>query len=163
MVLNTCKMWSNGIKIVFFQKITKNCPAVESFAPRPPSLRRLGDPPPEPRLWYVWITVHFFTQPRLPTYIFLHFTFTFKLAPLNEFLVICQHQATAFDLPFFDIFATTKIPLPKFLISSMHVIRDLPPSCLPIKNPGYANNRYVIYTIKCYEIQERSYTRTFSA
>ena len=27
---------------------------------------------------------------------------------MNEFLVTCQHQATAFDLPFYDIFAPTK-------------------------------------------------------
>ena len=35
-VLNTCKMWSNGIKLAFFfQTITKNSPSVEGFAPRP--------------------------------------------------------------------------------------------------------------------------------
>ena len=27
---------------------------------------------------------------------------------MNEFLVMCQHQATASDLPFYDIFAPTK-------------------------------------------------------
>ena len=32
----------------------------------------------------------------------------FKLSPLSEFLVTCQHQATASDLPFNDIFAPTK-------------------------------------------------------
>ena len=43
MALNTGEMWSNGIKIAFFQKIAKNRPA-----------------PPDPRLWYGSITVHFF-------------------------------------------------------------------------------------------------------
>ena len=28
--------------------------------------------------------------------------------PLNGFLLTCQHQATAFDLPFYDIVASTK-------------------------------------------------------
>ena len=41
MALNTCKMWSNGVKTAFFQKVTKNCPD-------PHCLRRLGAPPPDP-------------------------------------------------------------------------------------------------------------------
>ena len=36
------EMWFNGIKIAFFQKITKNRPAVGGFAPRPPSVMRLS-------------------------------------------------------------------------------------------------------------------------
>ena len=32
---------------------------------------------------------------------------------MNEFLVTCQHQATASDLPFYDIFAPHKNPSPK--------------------------------------------------
>ena len=44
MTLNTCEMWFNGIKIAFFnQKITKNRPAAEGFAPRPPSVKPLSD------------------------------------------------------------------------------------------------------------------------
>ena len=50
MALKMCKMWSNGIIIAFFQKITKNRPAAG------------GSPPADPRLWYVWIKVHFFTH-----------------------------------------------------------------------------------------------------
>ena len=42
MALNTCKMWSNGIKIAFFHKITKNCAAAGSFTPRPPLVIRLS-------------------------------------------------------------------------------------------------------------------------
>ena len=46
---------------------------------------------------------------------------------LNECLVTCQNQATAFDLPFYDIFAFQKIPFSKFLMTSLHVICGLPP------------------------------------
>ena len=55
MALNTYKMWSNGIKIAFFfpKKLRKIA-------------ERLGASPPDLRLWYVWITAHFFTQTRLP-------------------------------------------------------------------------------------------------
>ena len=35
-------------------------------------------------------------------------TIGIKLFPLNEFLVTCQHRATASDLPFYDIFAPSK-------------------------------------------------------
>ena len=57
-------------------------------------------------------------------------------SPLNEFLVTCQHQATAFDLPFYDIFAPTKNS--SFELSDYVIACDLwfgPP---PIKNRGYA-------------------------
>ena len=36
MALNTCEMWSNGIKIAFFPKTYKNCPAAEGFATQTP-------------------------------------------------------------------------------------------------------------------------------
>ena len=41
MTLNTREMWSNDIKKLFFQKVTKNCKA-GSFAPRLPSMMRLS-------------------------------------------------------------------------------------------------------------------------
>ena len=50
MALNTCEMWFNGIKIAFFSKKLRNI------------AQRLGASPPDPRLWYVWITIHFFTR-----------------------------------------------------------------------------------------------------
>ena len=40
--------------------------------------------------------------------IFAHCNYWFKPSPLNKFLVTSQHQATASDLPFYDIFAPTK-------------------------------------------------------
>ena len=53
---------------------------------------------------------------------------------MNEFLVTCQHQATASDLPFYDIFGPTKMSC--FKVSDDVIACDLwfPP---PIKNPGY--------------------------
>ena len=59
---------------------------------------------------------------------------------MNEFLVMCQHQATASDLLFYDIFTPTK----KFSLElSYDVIAcDLwfapPPPPPPMENPGYA-------------------------
>ena len=49
--------------------------------------------------------------------------FRFKPSPLNEFLVTCQHQATAFDLPFYDIFAPTKNS--SFEVSDVVIACDL--------------------------------------
>ena len=50
MALNTCEMWSNSIKIAFFQKITKNRPAAGALPPDPHSLWRLRAVPPDPPL-----------------------------------------------------------------------------------------------------------------
>ena len=63
MALNTNEMWSNGIKIAFFpQKATKIRPGAGGFAPWPHSLRRLGALPPDPRVWYVWVTLGYSTR-----------------------------------------------------------------------------------------------------
>ena len=77
------------------KKITKNRPAAGGFAPRPPSIIRLN------------YSTHIYST-RLLIWTFLDFNNWFKLSLLNEFLVTCQHQATASDLPFYDIFAPTK-------------------------------------------------------
>ena len=45
-------------------------------------------------------------------------------------------QATASDLPFYDILAPQKVTLSKIFETSLHVIRGL--GALPIKNPRYA-------------------------
>ena len=63
----------------------------------------------------------------------------FSPSPFTKILAKC-HQATASDLPFYDIFAPQKITFSK--ISDDVIACDLwfgPP---PIKNPGYA---YAIY------------------
>ena len=122
MALNTCKIWFNGVKAAFFSKNYENRPAAGGFAPDPHSLRRLGAQPPDPRQWYISNTVHFFTQ---HVFQFRHFyILTIGLSPpsLNEIPVTCQHQATASDLPFCNIFAPTKTSLSKFLMTSLHVI-----------------------------------------
>ena len=58
---------------------------------------------------------------------------------MNEFLVTCQHQATAFDLPFYDVFAPTKNSC--FEVSDDVIACDLRFGPPPIKNPGYVYGR----------------------
>ena len=83
------------IKIAFFfQKITKNYPATGGFALRPSSVMCLN---------YNALLL----TTRLPIETFSHFKYWFKPSSLNEFLVTCQLQATASDLPFHNIFAPT--------------------------------------------------------
>ena len=77
---------------------------------------------------------------RLPIQTFSHFNYWFKFSPLNEFLLTCQHQATAFDVQFYDIFAPTKNSF--FEVSDDVIACDLRFGPLPIKNPGYA---YAVY------------------
>ena len=89
MALNTCEMLSNGTKTAFSQKITTKCPAAAwGFAPRPPSVIRLS-------------------------YSSLLQTFPnsdiFKPSPLSKIPVKCQKQATASDLPFYNIFVPQKV------------------------------------------------------
>ena len=66
MVLNTCEMWSKGIKIAFFQKNYKK------------SLSDWRLRPQVPRLWYVWIN-----------YIFIC-NFWFQPTPFRKLSVKCQ-------------------------------------------------------------------------
>ena len=47
MAVNTCEMWSNGIKIAFFSKNLQKPPTAGGFAPRPHSHRQLGATPPQ--------------------------------------------------------------------------------------------------------------------
>ena len=73
--LKTLEMWSNGIKIsIYFQKNTKSCPAVGSFAPTPPS---------EIRLCYTRLLT---MSPNLDILTFI----CFKLSPFSKILVACQ-------------------------------------------------------------------------
>ena len=56
MAVNTCEVWSSGIKIAFFSKNLQNrglkwLGGIKmALPPDPHSHRRLGDPPPDPRL-----------------------------------------------------------------------------------------------------------------
>ena len=113
----------------FFQKITKNRTAAGGKAPRPLiALGGWGIRPPDARQWYVWIAEHFLysnTSPKVRHFYILN---TGLGSPrLNECVVKCQHQATASDIPFYDIFAPQKVSLLKFLMTSLHVICGLGP------------------------------------
>ena len=72
MALNTCEMWSNGIKIAFFsKKITKNRPTAGDFAPRPPKHLAAGGPAPNPPSVIHWSYTSFLnTFPKLDICIF---------------------------------------------------------------------------------------------
>ena len=90
-------MWSNGVKTAFFFKKLRKI------------AQRLGALPPDPCQYYVWITVGYTsllnTSPNLNI---LRIDYLFKPSSSDEFVVTCQHQATASDFPFHDIFAPTK-------------------------------------------------------
>ena len=105
--------------------ITKNCPADGDFVPRLPSVTRLS---------YISLLN---TSPKLNIFTLLHLHFFLNLTPslLNKILVKCQ-QATASDLPFYDIFAPQKVPLLK--ISDDIIACGLKFGAPPIKNPDYA-------------------------
>ena len=120
MALNTCEMWSNGVKQPFFSKKLRKI------------AQRLGAPHPDPRQQYVWITVHFFTQ---HVSLFRRFhILTIGLSPP----LWTSSKLRANTRPRLLIFHSTmslppqKIPLSKFLMTSLHVIW-----APPIKNPGY--------------------------
>ena len=115
MALNSCKMWSNGVKTAFFSKMTKNCPAAGGFAPRPPQ----------------WICFE------------LQYTFLLNTAPNLDIPTVLT-IGLSFPLwtsswlhanarPRLLIFHSTislppqKIPRTRFLMTSLHVICGLGP------------------------------------
>ena len=74
MALNMCEMWFNGIKIAFFsKKLQKIAQQMGASPPDPQSLQPLGDPLPEPRLWYAWVSLAF--SKRLQSYVFALFSY----------------------------------------------------------------------------------------
>ena len=125
MVLNSCEMWSNGIKIAFFKKIPKNRPATGGFVPRSPSVIRLNK------------LVYLHKSPYLDIFIC---NFFFKPSPFRKLSVKCQTR------PRLPIFHSTislshkKFLFRKFLMTLLQVIFNLPP-LPPIKNPGHAYAR----------------------
>ena len=123
MVLNTCEMWSNGIKIAFFSK------KFQKIA------QRLGALSQDPRLWYVWI--NWFTYTSLPLYIFSFTTFGLSPLPLENSL-LCAKPGHGFWSSILRYLCLTKIPLSK--ISDDFIAFDFW-FAPPIKNPGYAYAR----------------------
>ena len=106
MALNTCEMWSNGIKIAsfFMPKITKNCRAVGGLA------LRLLQTPSVMGLSYISLLN---TSPNL------HFCSFFCLSPLRNFfclskiLVVIKHAGHAFWSFYLQYLCPTKVPLSK--------------------------------------------------
>ena len=115
MALNTCEMWSNSIKIAFFSKNYKKRQAAGGFAPRPPSVIRLNystllnsNMSPNLNIFAFWLLVWALSLERVPSYV---------LIPGHGFWssilrYLCPPQ---------------KVPLSKFLMTSLHVICGLPP------------------------------------
>ena len=139
MPLNTCKMWSNGIKIAFFsKKLRKITQRLGTSPPDPYCLWQLGAPPQDPHLLYVWITVHFFTE---------HTCSQFRHCRILIIGFLSILPWTSFYLrantgPWLLIFHfTISFPPQKILFRSfwsrhcMWFVVWAPP---PIKNPGYA-------------------------
>ena len=79
MTLNMCEMWFNRIKIAFFPKNYKKSP--NSWGLRPQTAKASGrwGPAPDPRLWYVWVTLAF--SKRLQSYVLALFNYI-SLSPL---------------------------------------------------------------------------------
>ena len=118
MVLNTCKLWSNGIKIASFsQKITKNRPTAASFAPRPP--HSLFRPPSMIRLRHTSLLI---THPKL------HFLGEVEPSTYSKILVMSQHSCPR---PLICLSAISlshkKSHFRKFLMTSLHEICGLHP------------------------------------
>ena len=115
MALNTCEMWSNGIKIaVFSKKIQKNRPAAGGFVSRPPSVTRLN-----------------YSTTSLLKHVsqFRHLcTLGICLSPLLERVPMPTPGHGFWSSILRYLCHTQKIPLSKFLMTSVHVICGLPPS-----------------------------------
>ena len=101
-------MWSNSIKIAFFPKNYEKSPKGLGLSPQTPiASDGWGLRPQTPSVIRLnYSTLLYSTHvPQFRHYGIL--TIGLSLS-LNEFLVTCQHQATAFGLPFYDTFAPTK-------------------------------------------------------
>ena len=112
MVLNTCKMLSNGITIAFFKKIPKNRPATGGFVPRSPSVIRLSK------------LVYYQKSPNLDIFIC---NFWFKPSPFRKLSVTCQTRPRLLIFHSTKSLSHKKFLFRKFLMTSLHVIFGLPP------------------------------------
>ena len=92
MALNTCDLWSNGIKIasLFYKRITKNYTAAGSLAP---TLL------PDPRLRWAWVTLVY--SAHLPIYTFALFIFGLSPLPIAKSWLRANTQATTSDFPIY--------------------------------------------------------------
>ena len=108
MVLNTCEMWSNGIKITFFpKKMQKKLPSNWGFGPKPPSVIRLSK----------LVCLH--TSPNLHIFIF---NFWFKRSLFWKLFVKCQTRPRLLIIHSTISLSHKKFLFRKFLMTSLHVI-----------------------------------------
>ena len=111
MVLNTCEMWSNGIKIAFFfQKIPKNCRATGGFISRSPSVIRLSK----------LVCLH--KSPNLDIFIF---NFCFKPSTFGKLLVKWQTRPRLLIFHSTTSLSHKKFLFWKFLMTLLYVIFGL--------------------------------------
>ena len=137
MALNTCEMWSTGIKIVFFPKTYKNRPAAGGFAPRPPSVIRLST------IAYSWLTQHVSYGRHL-----LFLTINFRPLPIpKSWLSAYRLQLQIFQSTI--SLAHKKVLFWKFLMTSLHMICGLGPpnqkSWLRVWSGGKPSSRWRLW------------------
>ena len=126
MVLNTCEMWSNGIKIVFFPKNYKKIAKQLGFRPQ----TSICDTICLSKL----VCLH--TSPNLHIFIF---NFWFKRSLFWKLFVKSQTRPRLLIIYSNISLSHKKFLFRKFLMTSLHVIFDV--VFLPIKNPDYAYAR----------------------
>ena len=106
----------------FFQKITKNRPTAESFAPRPLSLRRLGVPPPDsPSVIPLSYTSFLNTFPKLNICVFEQ---QFKPSPFAKSWLRANRQRFQIFHPTMSL-SHKNFLFGKILMTSFHVICGL--------------------------------------
>ena len=110
MILNTCEMWSNGIKIAFFPKKWKKIAKHLGLRPQPPSVIRLSK----------LVCLH--TSPNLHIFIFNSW---FKRSPFWKLFVKCQTRPRLLIIHSTISLSHKKFLFRKFLMTSLHVIFGL--------------------------------------
>ena len=136
MFLKTCKMWSKGIKLFFSKKLRKIAQRLGASLPDHHSFRRLGAKHSDSCLWYVWITVTSLLKrvSQLRHFRILTIDLSSFLERVPSYVPTPGHGFWSSILRY--LCPPQKIPLSKFLMTSLHEIWGL--ISPPIKNPGYA-------------------------
>ena len=119
----------------FFGRSINYCSAAEGFAPKTSLFSAVGGSAPRPPSVIRLINSMVYSK-RLPIQTFLLFNFWFKPSLFSKILVKWQTQATASDLPFYDIFHPHKVPFSKKFDDVIASDLCFAPSS-PIKTPGY--------------------------
>ena len=123
--LNTCELWSNGIKIAIFSKnVQKIAQWLWALPPDPHYFRRLGALPPDPRLY---------TSPNLGIN-FVLFTFGLSPCPIAKSWLRVKHSPSRL-LIFQSTISLSKKTFENFWWRHCMWFVVWSP---PIKNPGHA-------------------------